>query len=398
MFGPLLASVALLTLWSATTVVAQTPSGFDAAWHELAAHFQERANEEGIVGGSLWLVHEGNVLAKAFHGFADLDSERRVDAQTIYHWASITKTFTGIAIMQLRDRGLLRLDDPVVHYLPVLQQVHNPYGPMEDITIRHLMSHSAGFRGPTWPWGGDAPWHPHEPKRWEQLVAMMPYTEIHFEPGSRYSYSNLGVIFLGQIIERLTGDDYEVYIDKNLFKPLGMHRSYFDTTPYHLLPYRSNNYTVADGERTANGFDFDTGITVSNGGLNAPVPDMVKYVSFLTGAGEQVLDRSLLEEMWRPVVPMRPGTYGALADAASGERAGEAAMGLTFFVYQRNDVKIVGHTGSQKAFRAFVYLEPATGVAALAAFNTAGDPRPDTDALMDELRTQLFEQIFPLFR
>ena len=64
---------------------------------------------------------------------------------------------------------------------------------------------------------------------------MLPFTEILFKPGSKYSYSNLGIVFLGQIIERLSGDDYEVYVDKNILKPLEMHRSYFDATPYHLL-------------------------------------------------------------------------------------------------------------------------------------------------------------------
>lgn len=63
-----------------------------------------------------------------------------------------------------------------------------------------------------------------------------------------------------------------------------MHRSYFDTTPYHLLEDRSNNYTGESGDTIANGLDFDTGITTSNGGLNAPIPNMVRYLSFLTGA------------------------------------------------------------------------------------------------------------------
>ncbi|MGI8844497.1 MAG: serine hydrolase domain-containing protein, partial [Gemmatimonadaceae bacterium] len=171
---------AVLLALAAERTIAQTPAGFDTAWSRIAAHFNQRMDEEGIVGGSFWFIHDGKVLGKEVHGFADLETQRRVDENTIYHWASITKTFTGIAIMQLRDRGLLTLDDPVIHHLPELRQVHNPFGPMEAITIRQLLSHSAGFRNPTWPWGGDEPWHPHEPTEWSQLVAMMPYTEILF--------------------------------------------------------------------------------------------------------------------------------------------------------------------------------------------------------------------------
>lgn len=148
--------------------------------------------------------------------------------ETIYHWASITKTFTGIAIMQLRDRGLLSLDDPVVKFVPELRFAHNPFGDISQVKVRHLMSHSAGFRAGTWPWGGDKPWHPFEPTSWEQLVAMLPYTDVQFAPGSKYSYSNPGVIFLGRTIEQISGDDYEVYVTKNILMPLGMRSSFFD--------------------------------------------------------------------------------------------------------------------------------------------------------------------------
>jgi CubicO group peptidase (beta-lactamase class C family) len=169
---------------------------------------------------------------------ADLEQNRRVDEDTIFHWGSVTKTLTGIAILQLRDRGLLDLDDPVVKYLPELRNVHNPYGDMGAITIRHVMTHSAGFRAGTWPWGSGEPWQPFEPTEWEQLVAMFPYTRIEFEPGSRFSYSNPAIIFLGRIIEILAGEDYEVYVDKNIFKPLGMHRSYLrpDAVPSAPAP------------------------------------------------------------------------------------------------------------------------------------------------------------------
>src|SRR5690606_33954503 len=141
------------------TVHAQLAAGFDSTWSQLAARYHEPMDTEGVVGGSVWLLHKGDVLAREHHGVADLEARRQVDDSTIFHWASITKTFTAIAIMQLRDRGRLTLDDTVVHYLPELRRVHNPFGSMEAITIRHLLSHSSGFRNPTWPWGGDEPWH-----------------------------------------------------------------------------------------------------------------------------------------------------------------------------------------------------------------------------------------------
>ncbi|MGH7718922.1 MAG: serine hydrolase domain-containing protein [Gemmatimonadaceae bacterium] len=373
------------------------PAAFTPAWREFAAQFHRRMDEEGVVGGSIWFAHGGTVLGKEVHGFADLETQRRVDENTIYHWASNTKTFTGIAIMQLRDRGRLTLDDPVVRYLPELRAVHNPFGSMEAITIRHLMSHSSGFRSPTWPWGGDKPWHPHEPTQWAQLVAMLPYTEVEFVPGSRYKYSNPGIVFLGMIVEQLSGDDYEVYVDKNILKPLGMHRTYFDVTPYHLLRHRSNNYTVTDGRPVANGLDFDTGITTSNGGLNAPIPDMVRYVSFLAGSGDttlyaEVLRRSSLEEMWRTVVPVQPTDAGGTPAAD----AWKTSLGLTFFLFERGDTKMIGHTGGQKSFVTYLYVDPVSRATAIGAFNTTGNPKPNMRNVID--RAQLFDRIFPLFR
>jgi CubicO group peptidase (beta-lactamase class C family) len=331
---------------------------------ELKRFFAQAANEEGIVGAGMYLVGRNGVVDSAFTGLADRDEKRPVNGATIWHWASITKTFTAIGIMQLRDRKLLSLDDPIVKYVPELRAVHNPHGSIEAVTIRHLLSHSSGFRSPTWPWGGNKPWHPFEPTDWSQLVAMFPYTDIMFPAGSRFQYSNPGIVFLGEALRRLTGDEYEVYADKNLLDPLGMYHSYYDVTPYHLRVNRSNNYYIVDGQTRANGIDFDTGITTSNGGLNAPLADMAKYLRFLLGGGGGlVLERSTLEEMWRPVVP---------AGDAPGPQGVRQSVGLGYFIMEYpGGLRLIGHTGSQAGFRSFFWLHPESGLALIANFNTS---------------------------
>ena len=107
---------------------------------------------------------------------------------------------------------------------------------------------------------------PFEPTRWTQVAAMLPYTHVAFAPGIHWSYSNLGYVFLGQIIERLSGDDFEVYIDKNILKPLDMSASYFDRAPYFLQGHVSASYLRAGaaGALQPQPFDFDTGITTSS--------------------------------------------------------------------------------------------------------------------------------------
>jgi CubicO group peptidase (beta-lactamase class C family) len=346
-------------------------------WGAVVDGYRAELQRARIVGSSLMVVRDGEIAARENWGLQDRDRNVAVSNDTIYHWASITKTFTGIAIMQLRDRGLLSLDDPVVKYVPELRLAHDPFGDISQVKIRHLMSHSAGFRAATWPWGGDKPWQPFEPTKWEQIVAMMPYTDVQFAPGSKYSYSNPGVIFLGRIIELLSGDDYEVYVTKNILMPLGMRSTFFDRAPYYLLPHRSHSYFFDDAGLREARFDFDTGITVSNGGLNAPFDDMAKYVAFLIGDERRraeydvVLKRSSLEEMWTPQIRATEG---------EGVNGIQSQAGLSFFVERYGPVELIGHSGDQNGFISHLYLHRPSRTAWVISMNT------DTTASRDGTR------------
>lgn len=390
-----LAAFAGLALMVITVGAAREPA--PPGWDEAARFYEHRVREAGIVGSSLVLVRDGRLVAARQVGDRDLDAKRPVDADTIFHWASITKTFTGIAIMQLRDRGRLSLDDPAVNYVPELRRVHNPFGDIAQVTIRQLMSHTAGFRAATWPWGGDQAWHPFEPTGWEQVVAMFPYTTLLFPPGSRYSYSNPGVIVLGRIIETLTGDDYEVYVAKNILMPLGMRRSFFDRAPYHLLGYRSHSYFRTDEGLTEARFDFDTGITVSNGGLNAPLDDMAAYLAFLLGGDERrrgeydaVLSRPSLEEMFRPVARAADGEGGS---------GGDVRIGLSFFLERHQGLDLVAHSGNQNGFLSHVYLHLPTRTGFIVAFNTEVTTKKGANAEVTrqvdaEIRDEILKRVF----
>jgi CubicO group peptidase (beta-lactamase class C family) len=363
-------------------------------WTGLRRFFRQQVTDAGIVGASLVVVRDGKVEAEEYVGDQEDAARRPVDRDTIYHWASITKTFTGIAVMQLRDRGLLALDDPVVKSVPEVRQIHNPFGDASQITIRRLMSHSAGLRSSTWPWGGDKPWHPFEPAGWSQLVAMFPYTEVLFEPGTQYRYSNPGIVLLGRIIETLSGDAYEMYVTKNILMPLEMHRTFFDRAPYHLRDRRSHSYVRTDAGLEEMRFDFDTGITVSNGGLNAPLTDMARYLGFLIGDPanakyEGVLRRSSLEEMWKPVIRANDGEGGSGSDVHAA---------LSFFVERHHGIEVIGHSGNQNGFLSHLYLHRPTRSAYVVAFNTdassasRGRPRITRD-VDDAVRERLLEEL-----
>ncbi len=336
--------------------------------------FDAHARDLSLVGGSALLLREGKIVARHHYGLADRSSGARIDDSTIFHWASITKTLTAVAILQLRDRGHLSLDDRITTWIPELRRIHDPFGTLDSITIRHLLTHSSGFQAGTWPYGRGRPWEPFEPAAWDQLVAMMPYQQLHFPAGTRYGYSNPGFVYLARVIEATTGDPWAVYIQKNIFSPLGLTRSYVGDTPYHLAAHRSHNYDVlrdSAGRDTLidNGTDFDPGITIPNSGWNAPLDDLAAWLTFLTGGAtpaqqarhDLVLSRASLEEMWRPVVNVSP-------DSAGRPRID---MGLSFFIHQVAGRPIVGHTGSQAGYRSFMYFDPQTKSAIVWSFNTA---------------------------
>jgi CubicO group peptidase (beta-lactamase class C family) len=376
---------------SAALTFQPTPDG----WSRVVSLYRQRVQATGIVGSSLMFVTEGRVAHQALEGLQDRETKRPVDEETLYHWASITKMFTGVAIMQLRDRGLLSLDDPAVKYVPELREVHNPFGDISQVTIRHLMTHSAGFRAGTWPWGGDQPWHPFEPTRWAQVAAMFPYTELLFKPGTEYRYSNPGVIFLGRIIELLSGDDYEVYIAKNIFMPLGMTRSFFDRAPYHLVAHRSHSYVGTDEGVKEQRFDFDSGITVSNGGLNAPLGDMAKWLAFLIGGAgapggpDAILRRASVDEMFVPRLRAADGEGG------SGE---DVQAGLSCFIERHGGVELVGHSGDQNGFISHLYLHRPSASGYIVSFNTdvssTRDARHTTRAVDNDLRDVIIRELF----
>lgn len=378
-----------LFAFTVVAALAQGPAASSDAWSRVAAVHRQRVEQVGIVGSSLVLVANGQATHTSAVGYQDLARTRVVDDQTIYHWASITKTLTGIAILQLRDRGRLSLDDPAVRYVPELREIHNPYGDIAQVTIRSLMTHSSGLRAGTWPWGGDKPWHPFEPTRWSQFVAMLPYTDLRFQPGTQYSYSNPGVIVLGRIIEVLSGDDYEVYIAKNIFMPLGMTRSFFDRAPYHLIAHRSHSYVGTDEGVTEQPFDFDSGITVSNGGLNAPLGDMARYLAFLSTGGGPVLQRSSLDEMFTPQIRATDGEGGSGTDVQAA---------LSSFVERHGGVDLVGHSGDQNGFISHLYLHRPSRSGYIVAFNTnvtsTRDPRHTTRAVDDDVREAIVREFW----
>lgn len=413
-----MSSMPSLRIVSALFLATVLATSCEAQTQPFHNDFDAALTRHGIIGGAFALVHGNDKPIEFFHGEARQDTHQPINAATAYNWASITKTVTAIAILQLRDRGLLSLDDPAVRYVPELRQVHDAYGSIDEITIRHLLTHTAGFRNPTWPWDCDdsanCDWQPFEPTKWSQVASMLPYTHVAFKPGSQWSYSNPGYVFLGQIIERLTGDDFEVYITKNILMPLGMTQSYFDRAPYFLEPNVSASYLRGGSKLTPQPFNFDTGTTTSNSGLKAPITDMEKYARFLIGDSanklyDVILKRSSLEEAWAGILPAIQAGEAPTA-YTSGPNGAQPRMGLGFFILNTGGHRYIYHDGDQGGFSSELLIDPDRGCVGILIVNTTdtGTPaasdathavsntEPDSQTdLRITLRNELLDRTFP---
>jgi D-alanyl-D-alanine carboxypeptidase len=196
---------------------------------------QRQLKDERTPGISYALFSAQDALYAFEGGTADFASGRAVDENTTFHGYSVTKTFTALAIVELAQRGLLQLDDPVQRYLPDF-----PYGPA--ITVRQLLSHSSGLPNPIpLSWIHLAGEHAafDEKAFFADVIARNPRTRS--APNAKFAYSNLNYIVLGWLIEQLTGKPYRVYIAETIIAPLG-------------LDEPALGFTVADPGRHATGY------------------------------------------------------------------------------------------------------------------------------------------------
>ena len=195
---------------------------------KLEARAASFVKENRLPGAAVGVVHGDELVWSAGIGFADVASQRPTDDATLYRVASITKTFTGTAILQLRDEGLLHLDDPAVVYVPELRGASSPFGDIETVTIRRILSHESGLvsepPGTNWmtpTYEGVA----------ERNLARVAEIGTRIPPNVQQKYSNLGYQLLGEIVARLSGLPYVEYVRASILDPLDMAGSVFEPLP-----------------------------------------------------------------------------------------------------------------------------------------------------------------------
>ena len=198
---------------------------------KLEATAASFVKQQRLPGAAVGVVTGEGLVWFGGIGFADVADRRAPEPTTLYRIASITKTFTGTAIMQLRDDGRLHLDDPAVDHVSELRDGMSPFGPIETLTIRRMLSHESGLQG-------DPPGTDWTVPVYEGVVARnlerIAEIGIRIPPNTQQKYSNLAYQLLGEIIARVSGMAYVDYVRDKILQPLGMASTAFEPLPEEL--------------------------------------------------------------------------------------------------------------------------------------------------------------------
>jgi CubicO group peptidase (beta-lactamase class C family) len=331
-----------------------SPASEPAAKYEAtAASF---VKEHRLPGAAVGVVHEGELAWAGGVGFADRASRRPSDPRTLYRIASITKTFTATAVMQLRDAGALGLDDAAIAYLPELEAVQSPLAPIESLTIRRLLSHESGLQseppGTNW---SDVVYEVDPGRtlaRAEEIATRVP---VH----TQWKYSNLAYQLLGEIVSRVSGTPYPRYIRAKLLRPLGMTPTSLDPLPARLRTRRATGYEprfLSDELELA---PQDTNVFGAEGGLWSCVEDLARWLSCQLSDEPGVVSKETLAEMYKP-------RY--LVDEAWTQ-----AWCIGWYARRREDVVWIMHSGGYYGFITNACFEPKEKVGAIALVNGIGN-------------------------
>ncbi|MEO7982674.1 MAG: serine hydrolase domain-containing protein, partial [Bacteroidota bacterium] len=179
--------------------------------------FRVYADSNHLPGVAYGLVVDGKLVYTGNIGYTDIEKKIPVSSSSLFRIASMSKSFAAMAILKLRDEGKLNLDDPAYFYIPELKNLKYPTLDAPHITVRHLLSHGAGFPE-------DNPWGDRQLADNDKDLMDFIGKQISFSnpPGIAYEYSNLGFALLGKIITKVSGMRYQDYIRKNIWEPLGM--------------------------------------------------------------------------------------------------------------------------------------------------------------------------------
>ena len=305
---------------------------------------------EDIAGATVAVVKDGKTLFAKGYGYADVEKKKPVSPEeTLFRPGSVSKLFTWTAVMQLVEQGKLDLDRDVNSYLDF--KIPDAYG--KPITLKNLLTHTPGFEEQIKDLFSDQSTPP----------PLAQYMKTHiprriFSPGTVPAYSNYGASLAGYIVERMSGQPFNNYVDEHIFKPLGMtHSTFAQPLPESQAQLMSNGYKL--GSDAPN--PFETISPVPAGSMSTTAADMARFAIAHLQDGQMGDARILRPETAR----LMHSRLFALDDAANG-------MAHGFYEESRNGHRIIGHAGDTIYFHSDFHLILDNGVGFFISYNSAG--------------------------
>ena len=346
--------------------------------------FHQQRGTPGLVYG---IVIDGQLAHLKAFGVREVDGKSPVTAETVFRIASMTKSFTALAVLKLRDEGKLSLEDPVSKWIPEFAKMQYPTRDADTIRVRHLLSHTAGFPEDN-PWGDQQLGIPDaELDAW--LKKGIPFSTA---PGMAYEYSNYGFALAGRLIQKASGRPYREYLEKEILAPLGMNSSTLEPASV-AAGRRAVGYRKLPTGKFEEEKPLVHGAFGAMGGLLVSSVDLARYVAFMLDAFPPRDDaergparRSSVREMQQMWRMSDLSATGATSDRPLAVTTAGYGLGLRISRDCRFQ-HIVGHGGGLPGFGSYMMWLPEHGVGMFAMANlTYSGPSAAMSEAFDALR------------
>jgi CubicO group peptidase (beta-lactamase class C family) len=338
----------------------------------IEALYRQQAEKNHFPGMVYGVMVDGKLAYTGSYGYTNIEKKTPASNTSCFRIASMSKSFTAMAILQLRDAGKLSLDDPAWKYIPEMKNIKYLTTDAPVITIRHLLTHAAGFPE-------DNPWGDRQledtDKDLLQTIAKVSFSNV---PGIAYEYSNLGFALLGKIITNVTRMPYQQYITEHIFRPLGMTHTYYEyaKVPDSLL---AHGYRWENNQWKEEALLHD-GSYGAMGGIITTMEDFARYMELQlsawparNGAENKVLKRSSLREMQKAANFSGLNAQFKYASGRSCPTAAAYAYGLRWLTDCDNRI-FVGHTGGLPGFGSNWTIMPDYGIGVVCFGNVTYAP------------------------
>ena len=273
-------SLALILLLSISALAQEAVST------KVDEYIRTEMQAQQIPGLALAVIKDGQIVIAKGYGLANVEHQVPVKPETIFQSGSTGKQFTSTAVMMLVEEGKLSLEDKILKYFPD--------GPAawQNITVRHLLTHTSGMTD--YPPDFDLRRDYTEDELYQRIKPI----PLAFQPGEKWSYSNLAYVMLGILIHKVSGKFYGDFLQERVFKPLGMTTARIISEP-DIIPNRAAGYRVVNGQIKNQDWVSPSLNTTADGALYLTIHDMAKWDAALYT--EKLLKKASLEQMWTPV-------------------------------------------------------------------------------------------------